>query len=188
MKTTDDQLMKLSAVSLLLLALTLPCVSFAQDVPVLANPDFEEGSAADPAPGWSIGRGGVVELTQDMPASGKNALVLKDGYDVISQNFENMPDLYRYKFRISVVASSPDAAAFGIRVGYYKMNDSGARVWVDRPVVWDKILGPDNQELIYTGSIPDDEAGGRFWIAFYRSQNEGTIVLDNVTLTFEPKE
>lgn len=179
--------MKLSsAPRLLLLALTLPCVSFAQDVPALVNPDFEEGTPGDPAPGWTIEKNGEVELTQESPTSGKNALVLKNGYGVIFQNLY-IPDLYRYKFRVSVVASSPDAAAFGIRVGYYKTNDSGAKVWFDLSLVWDKTLGSENQELTYSGTIPDNEAGGRFWIAFYRSKNEGTVVLDNVSLIFEPK-
>jgi len=177
--------------SILLLALAAPCLSFAQESqPVmLANPDFEEGTPDDPAPGWTIERTGEVELTGEMPASGKQALILKNGYGVISQNFVNIPGLNRYKsFKVNVVARSPDAAKFGIRAGFFKINDDGKQVWLDLPLVWDRPLRPDNEQLTLTGTLPNNEEGGRFWIAFYRSKKEGTVILDSVKLEFMPRE
>lgn len=171
-----------------LLLLTFTSISPANEpmVPKLANPDFEEGTADNPALGWIVEKNGEIELTQEMPVSGKNALVLKKGYVVISQNLQ-VPDLYKYKFRLDATARSPDFAAFGIRVGYYRRNEAGNKTWYDRPLIWDKVLDLDNKEITAEVNIADDVMDDRFWIGFYRSKNEGTIILDAIKLEFEPK-
>ncbi len=177
--------MKLPHLWLILLALMIPHHAQAFNAPgQLLNPGFEEDQDNVGFPdGWKVAPDAKVTLTRDNPVNGAKALVIEDGYAAVSQDL-NIENLANKRIVFSMGARSPDAGRLGVRIGYYVTSDTGAKKWEDAPLVWDKPLNAEFQTIAGSRVIPANALDGRFWIGIYRSQREGTVVVDDVSLEF----
>lgn len=167
--------------SILLAASLVVQIANAETSGLLANPSFEEDVDNVGFPdGWTVGRNAEVTLTEDGVTSGRRALVIKSGYAAVSQNLELTKPSGR-RMVLTLDARSPDNALLGVRVGYFIQDDAGKR-WVDGPMIWDKKLDTEFQTLKAARVIPENALDGRFWFCIYRLKDEGTVIVDNISL------
>lgn len=167
--------------SILLTTSLLTQIAKAETSSLLANPSFEEDVDNVGFPdGWNVGRDAEATLTEEGVSSGRRALIIKSGYAAVSQNLELTQPAGR-RMVLTLDARSPDNAQLGVRVGYYIQNDAGNR-WVDVPMIWDKRLDVEFQTLKASRVIPENALDGRFWFCLYRLKDEGTVIVDNVSL------
>lgn len=166
-----------------LLALLVPLRAF--DAPSqLLNPGFEEDADNVGYPdGWTVSSDAKVTLTRENPANGSRALVIEDGYAAVHQNL-NIEDLANKNVSLTVAARSSDGATLGVRYGYFVADETTGKKWVDAPALWDRQLAPEFQTFTNTRVLPDNALGGRFWICIYRSNRQGTLTVDDVSLEF----
>lgn len=148
----------------------------------LANPDFEEDMDNVGFPdGWSVAKGASAELVNEGASSGRRALVMKAGYAAVSQELD-INDMAGKRITLSVDAKSEDGGVLGVRTGYYVMDEMKGKRWVDAPMIWNKKLNSEYQTLKASRVIPENALDGRFWFCLYRSQDEGTVTVDNIVL------
>lgn len=161
-------------------------LALAADEPYsqLFNPDFEQDTDNVGFPdGWHLGKAAEITLAREGVSSGTRALVITLGYNAVSQELD-IKGLAGKRVNFSIDARSPDSARLGVRMGHYVLDDKGKKKWRDFPVIWDKELDPEYQTLNASFVVPKTAQDGRFWIGIYRSQNEGTVVVDNLSLEF----
>lgn len=150
----------------------------------LFNPDFEQDTDNVGFPdGWKLEKGAEITLTRDGVASGTRALVIMKGYNAVSQELD-VTGLAGKRVDFSIEGRSPDSARLGVRMGHYVLDEGGNKKWRDFPIFWDKALNPEYQTLNASFTMPKSAVDGRVWICLYRSQPEGTVVVDNLSLEF----
>ena len=157
-------------------------VEAAQRGNLLANPSFELDEDGNGLPdGWNIQEEARGELT-DEASNGKKAMRFAEGVVVINQNL-SIDDLADRNFRVDVDARSPDGAKLGVFVGYVNVGEDEKAVWRNRRLVWDRSLGDDYTTFRFRHRIPANAKGPRVWVAIYRSNNVGTLYIDNAKAT-----
>jgi hypothetical protein len=150
----------------------------------LFNPDFEQDTDnVGFADGWRVEKNAEITLTREDVASGTRALVITKGYNAVSQDLD-ISGLAGKRMNFSIEARSPDSARLGVRMGHYMIDSEGKKKWRDVPVIWNRELGPVYETLNASFMVPKNAEDGRFWICIYRSQNEGTVIVDNLSLEF----
>jgi len=157
-------------------------VEAAQRGNLLANPSFELDENGNGLPdGWNIHEKARGELT-DEASDGKKAMRFTEGAVVINQNL-SIDDLADGNFRVDVDARSPDGAKLGVFVGYLNVQEDGKAVWRNRRLAWGRSLGDDYTTFRFRHRIPANAQGPRVWVAIYRSNNTGTLYIDNAKAT-----
>ena len=169
----------------LLLSALLSAPLVAQEEQLLQNPDFELGTANDPAPGWKITPPDAVKLVEGEAVRGNKAVALVDGYGALTQDL-SIPNLPGATVTIEFHARSTNRAHLGVRVGFSVSTDNGTK-WHDRPLTWDRPLSEEFTPFSFKFTIPDNAVGERLWIGFYRSKKSGEIILDDIQLQLTPK-
>lgn len=153
-------------------------VEAAQGGNLLANPGFEFDEDGNGLPdGWNIQKEARGEFT-DEASDGKRAMRFTEGSLVINQNL-SIDDIADRNFRVDIDARSPDGAKLGLYVGYLNVQEDGKAVWRNRRIAWDRSLGDNYITFRFRHRIPANTKGPRVWVAIYRSNNAGTLYIDN---------
>lgn len=186
LKKAENYKMKSHAVTLCLFLTFMSCGSmYGFDAPThLVNPGFEEDKDNVGFPdGWTVAPDALVTLNRENPASGSRALEIQEGYAAVYQNL-NIENLANRKVAVTLAARSSDGGRLGVRFGYFVYDEAKEKKWVDAVAIWDKLLDSEYQTITASRVMPEDALDGRFWICIYRSQREGTIIVDDITLDF----
>ena len=145
---------------------------------LLANPSLEIDEDGNGLPdAWNIHKDARGKLVGEASA-GDKAVAFTEGYVVLEQNLsiENLADR---NFRIDVDARSTDGAKLGVYVGYLRVGENGKAAWRNTQLAWERPLGDDYTTFRLGHRIPANAQGPRVWVAIYRSNRSGTLVIDN---------
>ena len=160
------------------LCVAVPGAETSKTGNLLVNPSFEVDEDGDGLPdGWNINKDARGKLV-DEASDGEQAVAFTEGYVVLEQNL-SIEALADRNFRVDVDARSTDGAKLGVYVGYLRVGEGGKAAWRNTQIAWHRTPGDDYTTFRLRHRIPADARGPRVWVAIYRSNKNGTLVVDN---------
>lgn len=138
--------------------------------------DFENNSIPDD---WNIPNETNVSLT-NYASHGSKAAKFSSGYMLASQDIE-VNNIAGKIITISIDAANREGARLGVILGYNKLQDDGSKKWTDIRIAWNRNLSPEYRPITLQRDLGEN-AKGPLKISFFRTNNQGTVLLDNVNL------
>ncbi len=152
------------------------------DAMEFANASFEEDFENDGVPDrWQIPESTQVTLTAEA-SNGAKAARFTDGYILASQDVF-IRDLAGRQVTLRLDAKGTDGAALGCQLGFFTDRGEGKKAFVYARLAWDRALPPAYESVRLRYTFPEKALDGRVWLAFYRSNRQGTVVLDNLQIS-----
>ncbi len=160
----------------LILSISISSLSFAV---ILQNSSFEEDFENDGVPDkWNIPKSTKVKLV-GKATDGNKAALFFNGYILASQNLD-IKKPANQNIKLAVDAAGFDGARLGILIGYMHQRSDGSKKWINHRLLWNRKLGKEYKTIRLNHQISKEAIGTRLWIAFYRTNGKGSILLDNV--------